>query len=167
MSAIVLPPLTEWAKWHLSSILKATTQVDFDEAFDSFVAKDVTVILNGARISRDELKRQWQGEEFDEASATVTFSGAVEVPANKDEPVLAGFVGVFYTATIDEHIIVRDVPVERIITASLNVTIEQDKSLHRPTGPVKGFFDGRRVTKLNQVVVDNPVPIVLPQPPVA
>jgi len=164
MSAIVLPNLTQWTESHLSAILKATNQADFDAAFDAFLAKHVTIVFNGVKISRDDLKSQWQGEKFDEQGATVSFNGAVAVPASTEETITAGFVGVFFTATIAEKILVLGAPAERTITSSLNVNIEQDQSLHRPTGPVRGFFDGRRVTSLNQVVLDKADPIHIQAP---
>jgi hypothetical protein len=78
---IVLPPLKAWAEQHLSSIIQATTKTAFDSAFDAFLSKNATITLNGKDISRDEYQKQLQGEGFDEAGATVQFSGAVEVPS--------------------------------------------------------------------------------------
>ncbi|KAJ7154459.1 hypothetical protein B0H12DRAFT_1247006 [Mycena haematopus] len=173
MSAnIVLPPLKTWAEQHLSSIIKATSKTAFDSAFDAFVSKKATIVVNGKHISRDEYQKQIQGEGFDEAGATVQFSGAVEVPSESNS-IQAGLVGLFYTAIIAENIVVRDVPVARQITSSLNLVIEEDKSLtppHLPQG-IHGFFganfpllsskhrsdqfpDGRRVSALNQIILD-------------
>jgi len=153
---IVLPPLRTWAEQHLSSIIKATTQTAFDAAFDGFLSKHVTVTVNGKKVSRDDYKKQLQGEGFDEAGATVAFSGAVEVPADTNNPIQAGVVGLFYTATIAENIVIRDASVQSQITSSLNLVIEEDKSLTPPHFPpgVRGFFDGRRVSALNQIIVD-------------
>ncbi|KAJ6562833.1 hypothetical protein DFH09DRAFT_1159738 [Mycena vulgaris] len=155
---IVLPPLRTWAEQHLSSIIKATTSTDFDAAFDSFLSEHATVTVNGKPVSRDEYKKQLQGEGFDEAGAIVTFSGAVEVPADQSKPIEAGVVGLFYTAIISEAIVIRDAPVQSQVTSSLNLVIEEDKSLTPPhlPGGIRGFFDGRRVTVLNQVIVDAP-----------
>ncbi|KAF7373248.1 hypothetical protein MSAN_00533700 [Mycena sanguinolenta] len=152
---IVLPPLKTWAQGHLSSIIKATTQTAFDSAFDAFVSKNATITVNGKKVSRDEYQKQLQGEEFDEAGADVQFNGAVEVPAESNS-IQAGVVGLFYTAVIAENIVVRDAPVERQITSSLNLVIEQDKSLSPPSLPhgIHGFFDGRRVIELNQVILN-------------
>ncbi|KAJ7157874.1 hypothetical protein C8R43DRAFT_882763 [Mycena crocata] len=152
---IVLPPLRAWAEQHLSSIIKATTQTTFNAAFDSFLSKHATITVNGKNVSRDDYKKQLQGEGFDEAGATVSFSGAVEVP-DPENPLQRGVVGLFYTAVISENIVIRDAPVQSQVTSSLNLVIEEDKSVpppHLPPG-VHGFFDGRRVTVLNQVIVD-------------
>ncbi|KAJ6615357.1 hypothetical protein B0H10DRAFT_2041069 [Mycena sp. CBHHK59/15] len=153
---IVLPPLKTWAEGHLSSIIKATSATAFDSAFDAFLSKHAKVTVNGKHISRDEYKKQLQGEGFDEAGATVAFSGAVEVPADQSNPIQAGVVGLFYTATISENIVIRDAPVQSQVTSSLNLLIEEDKSLTPPHFPpgVRGFFDGRRVSVLNQIIVD-------------
>jgi hypothetical protein len=91
-SAIVLLPLTFWAKNHLSSVLKATTPAAFNAAFDAFVAHDATAVINGAHVSREELKQKWQEQAFDEAGATVDFTGDVEVSAEKDGSVLVSGV---------------------------------------------------------------------------
>ncbi|KAJ7079639.1 hypothetical protein B0H15DRAFT_501276 [Mycena belliarum] len=154
---IVLPPLKTWAEQHLSSIIKATTQTAFDAAFDAFLSKHATVTVNGKHLSRDAYKKQLQGEGFDEAGAIVTFSGAVEVPTDQKNPIQAGVVGLFYTADISENIVIHDASVQSHITSSLNLVIEEDKSLtppHLPSG-VRGFFDGRRVTVLNQIIIDS------------
>ncbi|KAJ7145724.1 hypothetical protein C8R44DRAFT_755751 [Mycena epipterygia] len=158
---IALPSLRIWAEQHLSSIIKATTQTAFDAAFDGFLSKSATVTVNGKHVSRDEYKKQLQGEGFDEAGAEVTFRGAVEVPANPNNSrflyLQAGVVGLFYTATISKKIVIRDAPVQSQITSSLNLVIEEDKSLippHLPHG-IKGFLpDGRRVSVLNQIILD-------------
>ncbi|KAJ7145732.1 hypothetical protein C8R44DRAFT_655656 [Mycena epipterygia] len=155
---IVLPPLRTWAEQHLSSIIKATTQTAFDAAFDGFLSESATVTVNGKDVSRDEYKKQLQGEGFDEAGAEVTFSGAVEVPADQNslDSIQAGVVGLFYTATISENIVIRDAPIQSQVTSSLNLVIEEDKSLtppHLPDG-IRGFFDGRRVSVLNQIILD-------------
>jgi hypothetical protein len=81
---IVLPPLRSWAEQHLSSIIKATTQTAFDSAFEAFLSKHATITVNGKKVSRDEYKKQLQGEGFDEAGAIVQFSGAVEVPSESN-----------------------------------------------------------------------------------
>ncbi|KAJ7725303.1 hypothetical protein DFH07DRAFT_854181 [Mycena maculata] len=153
---IVLPPLRTWAEQHLSAIIKATSQAAFESAFDGFLSKNATVTVNGKHVSREQYKQQLQGEGFDEAGAFVTFGGAVEVPADQTNPIQAGVVGLFYTATISENIVIRDAPVQSQITSSLNLVIEEDKSLtppHTPPG-VRGFFDGRRVSVLNQIILD-------------
>ncbi|KAF7345040.1 hypothetical protein MVEN_01666900 [Mycena venus] len=156
MSAnIVLPPLKTWAEQHLSSIIKATTKTAFDSAFDAFLSKNAKITVNGKHVSRDDYQKQLQGEGFDEAGATVQFSGAVEVPSESNS-IKAGLVGLFYTAVIRENIVIRDEPIERQITSALNLVIEEDKSLtppHLPHG-IHGFFDGRRVSVLNQVILD-------------
>ncbi|KAJ6479033.1 hypothetical protein C8R45DRAFT_1156552 [Mycena sanguinolenta] len=147
---MVLPPLNDWAQQHLFAILKATTQTEFDSAFDAFLSKNATITVNGKKVSRDEYQKQLQGKRFDEAGATVQLSGAVEAGS-----IQAGVVGLFYAAAITEHIVVRDAPVEKHITSSLNLVLEEEESLVRPHWPpgTHGFFDGRRVSALNQIIV--------------
>ncbi|KAJ6542800.1 hypothetical protein B0H19DRAFT_1171954 [Mycena capillaripes] len=154
-SNIVLPPLKTWAEQHLSSIIKATTETAFDSAFEAFLSKHVTITVNGKNVSRDEYKKQLQGEGFDEAGATVEFSGAVEIPSENNS-IQSGVVGLFYTAIISENIVIRDAAIQSQITSSLNLVIEEDKTLtppHLPHG-IHGFFDERRVSVLNQIILD-------------
>ncbi|KAF7306231.1 hypothetical protein MIND_00413700 [Mycena indigotica] len=135
---IVLPGLQAWAEQHLSAILKATTADDFDTAFESFVAKHATIAVNGKSVSREEYKKQLQGEGFNEAGAEVSFSGAVEV----DTGLSAGVVGLFYTATIVQNDLVQSAPAETRVQSSINLVIEEDKSLTKPHFPpgFHGFF---------------------------
>jgi len=86
-SAIVLPSLTNWTEDQFSSIVKATTQADFEEAFDNFLAKHARVTVNGSHVSREHYKTLLQSEgALNQQSATVKFDGAVEVPSNQDAP---------------------------------------------------------------------------------
>ncbi|KAJ7474989.1 hypothetical protein FB451DRAFT_1247199 [Mycena latifolia] len=147
---IDLPPLKNWAEDHLSTIIKAKTQAVVDEAFDTFLAKDATLTVNGKRVSRDEYKNQLRG--LLEQSATVKFSDAVEVPADQSRPSQAGSVGLFYTAVIVEGINVHGAPVEDNVTSSVNLVIKEDKSLTPSPLVHGGIFDGRRVFEVNQVI---------------
>ena len=79
-SAIVLPPLDVWAKERLTALIDAKSQSDFDAAFNSFIAEDVKVIFNGANLTRDEYKKQLQGERILEEAATVTVADTVVAP---------------------------------------------------------------------------------------
>lgn len=89
MSAnIVLPSLTNWTEGHLSSILKATTEADFDNAFDAFISKHANITVNGHHFSRDQYRQQLMGESaVNKESASVKFDGIVEVPTDKEFPV--------------------------------------------------------------------------------
>ena len=77
---IVLPPLDTWAKQHLTSLITAKTAQDFDEAFDNFIGKNVKVTFNGSPLTRDQYKKQLQGERFLEAAATITIDNVVVAP---------------------------------------------------------------------------------------
>ena len=86
--AIVLPPLRFWAEGHLSSILKATTESTFNDAFDAFLSKNATITVNGQHLSRDRYRQQLLGESaVNKESASVKFDGVVEVPTDQDQPV--------------------------------------------------------------------------------
>ena len=86
--SIVLPPLKIWAEGHLSSVLKATTQSDFDDAFDAFLSKHVNITVNGQHLSRAQYKQQLLGESaVNKQSADVKFDGVVEVSTDPEQPV--------------------------------------------------------------------------------
>ncbi|KZP25187.1 hypothetical protein FIBSPDRAFT_668703, partial [Athelia psychrophila] len=165
-SAIVLPPLTTWAEGHLTAILTATTEDNFDAAFDAFVVKEPThVSVNGQQVSREEYKQKMLAESAVGAlkrSAQVAFGGAVSVSADKENPANneAGLVGVFYTSTIFLKLKVGGAHEAIKVNSNINITVIQDKSIHEPTGPIRGV-DRRRVQTLNQVFTEVPVPIVI------
>jgi len=85
-TAIVLPTLTQWTENHITAIINATNQQDLTSAVDAFLSKDATIVVNGVQISHAEFEKQLQLEKFDEAGATTSFVGAVQVPADKDKP---------------------------------------------------------------------------------
>ncbi|GAW00745.1 hypothetical protein LENED_002294 [Lentinula edodes] len=135
--AIVLPQLGPWAESHIQAITQATTQESFNEAFDAFVTKDeshLEIIFNGVSVTRDEYKARLKGEAFDEAGASVQFNGIATVPG-KDDNVTSNFIGeagIFYTAIIAEGIVIRDAPVERRLTSSINISVKNDPTIHKP-----------------------------------
>ncbi|KAJ8090450.1 hypothetical protein PM082_019048 [Marasmius tenuissimus] len=156
-SNIVLPPANTWAQQHLTTLIEASSQADFDSAFDAFVSKNVQeIILNGASVSRDEYKQKFRSQVFDERTAIVKFTGTVASGESANLSGGTGNVGLFYTAQYFEGIVIRDAPVEVDATSSINLVVEQDASLKPPSTPggIHGFFDGRRVFKLNQILVD-------------
>ena len=85
---IVLPSLSQWTKNHLTAIFQATTASALEEALDAFLFKDAAITVNGRTISRTEFTNLLSGEKFDETHASVSFAGAVEVPADSKSPVL-------------------------------------------------------------------------------
>ncbi|KAF7313071.1 hypothetical protein MKEN_00992600 [Mycena kentingensis (nom. inval.)] len=151
-TAIVLPGLRAWAEQHLQAIIQATTKDAFTDAFNAFLFKDVKITVNAKAVTREEYEKELRAQAFDEAGAEVTFSGAVEVQQTLEK----GVVGLFFTATIVQNELIQGTPKQSQITSSLNLVIED--VIPRPPNPlgVHGFFDGRRVTELNQVVIDTP-----------
>ncbi|GBE87226.1 hypothetical protein SCP_1004730 [Sparassis crispa] len=166
---IVLLSLINWTESLLTAILNATTEATFNEAFDAFLSQDVHITVNGKHVTREQYKKQLSSEKWTERTsdpASVAFEGAVEVPADKNEPISNGVVGLFYKATIYGRFFILGAPSASTVNSSLNVVIAQDKSIPAPVYPpgVRGDFDDRRVTVLNQVVTDQANPIVLPKP---
>lgn len=160
---IVLPTLTNWTEQHLTSIFQATAQADLNDAFDAFISEDASITINGQKTSRDDYMRQLKIEKVLEASASMKFLGTVEVPVDNANPVLAGTVGTFFDAGIDEKLNIFGAPESHTVTSSLNVVIVQDQHIHPPTLYGNGgSFDPRRVMILDQVTIDTQDPIVPP-----
>ncbi|KAF8200334.1 hypothetical protein BJ912DRAFT_844368 [Pholiota molesta] len=120
-SNIVLPQLDQWVKNHITAIIQAQTQADLESAVDAFLAKNATLVVNGAQLSQADFVQQLSSENFAEEGATVTFGGSVQVPATAGDNFTAGSVGLFYTAVIAERFRIRDAPITSQVTASLNV----------------------------------------------
>ncbi|KZT18604.1 hypothetical protein NEOLEDRAFT_1079790, partial [Neolentinus lepideus HHB14362 ss-1] len=119
--SIVPPSLTQWTEEHLSAIFEATTAQDFEQAFDSFIAPDAVITVNDISTSVAQYKQQLHGEGFLEASATVKYDGAVEVPSDANAPTKAGSVGVFYEATYYSELRVFGGAEASTATSSVNV----------------------------------------------
>jgi len=162
-SAIVLPPLTTWAEQHLTSLLQAGTQGDFDQVFDSFISQDVDITFNGSKLTRDQYKQQLSGEELLERSVTVNFEDIVQAPElNTQATQDSGLVGIFYNAQFIEKILIFGAPASHTANSSFNITVAQDKRVPLPPRGIRGDVDRRRVVALNQVLVDQAPPITVP-----
>ncbi|KIK09677.1 hypothetical protein K443DRAFT_82837, partial [Laccaria amethystina LaAM-08-1] len=151
--------LSQWTENHLPAIFQATTASAIEAALDGFLFKDAAITVNGRTISRTEFTNLLSGKKFDETHASVSFAGAVKVPADLKNPVLAGSVGVFLTANVDEAIIIRDVPVQEQTTASINVVYvtvliqSQQLLTSPPPRHPDQEIDRRSVKVLNEVVL--------------
>ncbi|KDQ62790.1 hypothetical protein JAAARDRAFT_171387 [Jaapia argillacea MUCL 33604] len=158
----VLPPttLTSWTESQITAILQATTPIAFDEALENFLAPDAEITVNGKPLSKEQYKALLQKDKLQESSATVDFSGAVEVPTDGEK---AGTVGVFFKSTIFKLLRVGGAEESSTLTSSLNVEISQFTP-HFITGGGPGpvVFPERRVSKLDQVMVEVANPIILP-----
>ena len=84
-SAIALPDLEAWAQQHLTALIQANTQNDFDTAFDNFIAKHVKITFNGVSLTRDQYKQQLQGERLLERNAVISILNSVEAPKLKTD----------------------------------------------------------------------------------
>ena len=198
---VVFPSLSNWTE-NLITVIYNATSAQTSNVLDSFLSKYAVIKFNGKEISRDDLVKELQGENLLEVEVSIKLLGVVEVSANKDVPldviglyfhsdfviliimavVQAGSVGSYFTVTVQGRDRVRDTPVRKTVTASLNVlyvfdicdlivvqltsgvllfsSIEQDLSISGPPpSPICGNFDRRRVKEVNIVVSVVPVPI--------
>lgn len=163
-TAIVLPTLSAWAASHLSALLQSKTQVDFDRAFEATFAKDLDAVVNAKRLTRDEFKKSLlaqSGAAFGEADASVQIEGQTEVLGKQGQ--LSGLVGLFYSVLADSKFLVLGAPTENRTNSSINLIIEPtEKNPQPPTLHIRGYFDPRRVTTVNQVVSENALHVRIP-----
>lgn len=80
--AIVLPSLSRWTKNHLTAIIQAKSASALNASLDAFLFKDAVITVNGRHITRAEFTTLLGAEKLDETTASISFTGAVEVPAN-------------------------------------------------------------------------------------
>ena len=77
--SIVLPNNSAWIQQRLTTLYQASTQDDFNDAFDAFISKKATSFtLNGQKLSRDQYKQKIQDERVLERQAILFFNGVVD-----------------------------------------------------------------------------------------
>jgi len=167
---IVLPTLSAWAASHLTHVLESKTQNDFDTAFEATFAANCNFTVNGKSVSRDEYKGQLREQSaagFEESGTVVNIEGQTEVEVG-NQGQLSGLVGIFYTSLSDSKFLVLGVPSESRATSSVNLSIEPtEKNPQNPKLPIRGYFDPRRVTTVNQVVAETNYHVSIPHTSVA
>lgn len=77
---IPLAPLTEFVENALRILVESTDQTAFDNQFNAFFGQNVSVTLNGEKLSRAQYKQQLFGVTFEEQSATINFLSSVAIP---------------------------------------------------------------------------------------
>ncbi|KAI1795406.1 hypothetical protein LXA43DRAFT_41125 [Ganoderma leucocontextum] len=120
---IVLPNLPNWVQQRVNTLYGAKTTEEFDDAFDAFIAQDVTIKVNGKPISRDEYKTMVQGEITGDVGAQVTFNGVVSVPSeDKDlRAIGTGTVGAFFSAVVFGKFFIFGARQSSTVNSSMNV----------------------------------------------
>lgn len=141
----VILSLSQWTELNLSAIIQATATASALDTIESLLFKDALITINGQTSSRADLAEQLNKARFPGTQAAISFKGAVEVPADAQKPLLAGSVGVFFTAVVKLPEIIRDVPPQEKLTASINVVIAEGESLSKVT-------PDRKVKELNAVI---------------
>ncbi|KAG2072830.1 hypothetical protein BDR04DRAFT_959525, partial [Suillus decipiens] len=144
---ILLPSLTAFTSSHLTAILTAKNQVEFDTAFDALFARDVDVTYNGEKLSREDYRAQLfsQGSAtFEEKVASISIKDQLEV-----EGQVSGLVGLFYTSIVDYKWLILGAHAESQITSTFNAVIQDTEP--RPQSPFRGYFDPRRIVTVNQI----------------
>ena len=79
----MLPDLTTWAERCMTSLYKDTKDRDFNADFDATFAQDADITFNGRSMTREQYKKELQGEKFAETHAQVAFSGSVQAPIER------------------------------------------------------------------------------------
>ncbi|KAI9570569.1 hypothetical protein HD554DRAFT_2083105 [Boletus coccyginus] len=167
---IVLPSLSAWAASRLSGILQSKDQAHFNTAFDATFAARCDITVNGKPVTREEYKAQLleqSAADPEETGTIVNIEGQTEVQVG-NQGQISGVVGLFYTALSDSRFLVLGAPSESRASSSLNLVIEPtEKNPQHPKLPVRGYFDPRRVTSVNQVVAETTYHVTIPHASVA
>lgn len=145
-----LPNLTYWAEQHITNIFQAAPlSAAFNSTFDAFIAQNVSITLNGVNTTREDYKQQFAGGNF-----SVTFVGTVESPSAETMSELDGAIGTFFMAS-DQNAAASNSSWSDILTSSLNIIVSEDKSVNTDHQHGQGgVVDPRRVTMVNQVLID-------------
>jgi hypothetical protein len=149
----------------LTSILESKTQDDFNTNFEATFVANCNITVNGKPISREEYKTQLLEQSAagpEENGTVVNIEGQTQVETG-NQGQLCGLVGIFYTALSDSKFLVLGAPSESRATSSLNLVIEPtEKNPQNPNLHIRGYFDPRRVTSVNQVVAESTYHVSIP-----
>ena len=140
---IVLPNLPNWFQQHINTLYSAKTAQEFDDAFDAFIAQEVSIKVNGKATSRDEYKQMVQGQITGDVGAQVTFNGVVSVPSedkdlraigvrslgfvlsivdtDADVALQTGTVGAFFSAEVFGKFFIFGARQANTVNSSMNV----------------------------------------------
>ncbi|KIK09634.1 hypothetical protein K443DRAFT_739 [Laccaria amethystina LaAM-08-1] len=124
----------------------ATDAASAVSRIQSLLSKDAVVTINGKASSGADLAGQLNQVRFPGSQASISFKEAVEVPADSQQPPVAGSVGIFFTATIEKPEVIHDVPPKQTLTASIDVVITDAYVLRDVAVP------GGTIGELNAVI---------------
>jgi len=141
--------LTDWAHDHINTMMQATPG-EFDQAFDSFVAINAHITLNGMHVSRDAYKKALSDETAGESSASVSFLGSVEIPTPSTQPE-DGTCGVFYSTITRFSPKLGGLPQAVTEYSSMNMIVKDQPIVNPPPGHVPIPVDLRRAFSVNHV----------------
>ncbi|KAI0338588.1 hypothetical protein BDW22DRAFT_1432388 [Trametopsis cervina] len=146
MSEPIILTLTSWTQTRIQNLFAATTQAQFQEAYDAFFAQDVQLTVNNRSISRSDFENELWQTASTKTSASVQFLGTVEIPTDSSNPLEGGQVGTFHKDILELNETDIKKTSQLVITASENFVITPDPSL----GPV---FDARRAFVMNSIIL--------------
>lgn len=86
MSEPIILTLTSWTQTRIQNLFAATTQAQFQEAYDAFFAQDVQLTVNNRTISRSDFENELWQTASTKTSASVQFLGTVEIPTDSSNP---------------------------------------------------------------------------------
>ncbi|KAL4245430.1 hypothetical protein ABKN59_009466 [Abortiporus biennis] len=140
-------------------ISPSTTQIDFDDAFDSFISRDCPhITVNGEPYTREDFKHALQDQKRDESWCKMKIKHAIESPTDSYHPREAGTVRIAYEALINvlhpqgsfNH---TGHPQHRDVNSSLNLVISEDPTVRPEHQTCRGeCCDIRRVSAIDQAL---------------
>ncbi|KJA18179.1 hypothetical protein HYPSUDRAFT_205555 [Hypholoma sublateritium FD-334 SS-4] len=148
--AFVLPSLSAWTELHTNALINAQTVTDLNAAADAFLSQNISIVVNGASLTRSQFLKTLAVNLPGRVSGNVSYTAIIEDPTDPSNSTAAGWVGVFLVSSnfYTSHSLIE--------SSSNNVLIQQDPAIPVPPtlpGGIRGDFDGRRVMVFNSVTV--------------
>lgn len=98
------PPLMSWAELHLTAITSAQTHSNFSSAFDNFISQDVSILLNGAPLTRAQYEIELLGTVNPEEAAVFDIQNIVSVAHQNTNISNSSVVCLSYGLSVIPHV---------------------------------------------------------------
>lgn len=87
LAQIALPSLSDWTEIHTNALINAQTADDLNDAADSFLAENISIVVNGVNVSRSEFLQTLVVNLPGRVSSNVSYTAIIEDPFNATNPI--------------------------------------------------------------------------------
>lgn len=84
--AIVLPSLSAWTELHTNALINAQTIGDLDTAADAFLSQNISIVVNGASLTRSQFLQLLAVNLPRRLSSNVSYTAIIEDPTDPSNP---------------------------------------------------------------------------------